>query len=153
MREPAAPRRDAALRHYLTKSVAAAGAELATPQPVVVMVHGFLFDLKQAVSAELLPNHPIDLVCHSLGSRVVVRAIALAAKHDRRRLLERLGQVIILGGAEYVGETQLMQRRLDDLNLTSRPAFYNFVSRENDVLDKLAENFGRACRPAHFLAR
>ena len=94
------------------------------------------------VLAELLPNHPIDLICHSLGSRVAVRAIALAAKHDRRSLIERLGQIIILGGAEYVVEAQLMQRRLDVLNLVSRLTFYNFVSRENDVLDKLAENFG-----------
>ncbi len=93
------------------------------------------------VLADLLENRAIDLVCHSLGSRVVVRAIALAAKHQPH-LIERLGRIIILGGAEYVVEAQLMQRRVDDLNLASGPAFYNFVSRENDVLDKLAENFG-----------
>ncbi len=215
--EPGVPPRDSDFRHYLTREVAAAGSALDVHQPVVVMVHGFLFDPKQAVSpepeetdnphgrvyyfavgseqneqrhhtsswplglgfekndntgetglavalgwqsqpgfasalinhfenfyaraydnagrtawvlvnildvlAELLPNHPIDLICHSLGSRVVVRAIALAAKYERRSLIERLGQVIILGGAEYVVEAQLMQRRLEDLNLASRPAF------------------------------
>ena len=91
---------------------------------------------------ELLPERRIDLFCHSLGSRVVVRAIALAAKHQLTDVIEHLGVVIILGGAEYVVETQLMHRRLDDLELESRPVFYNVVSRENDVLDKLGENFG-----------
>lgn len=224
------------LHHYLSHAVESAAAELMDGQPILIMVNGFLFDPKQAVSAkpeetdnphgrlyhfhdgneqeeqrhhttswprwlgfdaddttgatglaialgwqsqpgfatslinhfqnfyarayenagqtawvlvnvidliaELLPGRPIDLICHSLGSRVVVRAIALAAKHGRGDLIERLGQVIILGGAEYVVEAQLMQRRIEDLSPPSRPAFYNFVTRENDVLDKLAENFG-----------
>ncbi len=35
-----------------------------------------------------------------------------------------------------------MYRRIQDLDVTSRPDFYNIVSRENDVLDILGENFG-----------
>ena len=91
--------------------------------------------------AATLPDRPIDIMAHSLGSRVVVRAIALAAKHHPD-LTERIGRVVFLGGAEYVVEAQLMYTRLHDLNRPRRPDFYNIVSRENDVLDKLGENFG-----------
>jgi len=91
------------------------------------------------VLAEVLPGRRIDLFCHSLGSRVVVRALALAAKHDPA-LVGRVGRVLILGGAEYVVEAQLMASRLHAL--PAPPTIYNIVSRENDVLDKLGENFG-----------
>ena len=101
--------------------------------------------------ADLLPDQPIDIVCHSLGARVVVRALAMVAKQDgdsaldpevAKALLERIGRIIVLGGAEYVVEAQLMRRRLEAWNLASPPQVYNIVARENDVLDKLAENFG-----------
>lgn len=91
--------------------------------------------------SQVLPGHPIDLFCHSLGSRVVVRALQMACSY-RPSLLPRLGRVLLLGGAEYVVEAQVMMRRLLDGNFQSLPSFYNIVSRENDVLDKLGENFG-----------
>ena len=223
------------LQHYLERAVPARTSNLAPGAPVVVMVHGFLFDPRQAVApkprdtdtphgrlyhfevedereeqrhhttswplhlgfttgdmtgnegfavafgwhsqpgfasslithfqnfyaraydyagetawvlvhtldrlSRLLPDHPIDLFCHSLGSRVVVRALQMACKY-RPDLLPRLGQVVLLGGAEYVVEAQVMLTRLLDGDHPSLPAFYNIVSRENDVLDKLGENFG-----------
>ena len=107
----------------------------------------------------LRPGRPIDLFCHSLGSRVVVRAIARAADRElptglKRRLypiVEAIDRVIILAGAEKVMEAQLMMRRLHrtlnepepetDLEYSNIPSFYNVVSRENDVLDHLGENF------------
>ncbi|MEM8590452.1 MAG: hypothetical protein AAGG65_20515 [Pseudomonadota bacterium] len=84
----------------------------------------------------------IDFFCHSLGSRVVIRLFALLAKYDRTDLLERIGRVIILGGSEYVVEARVMLHRLDQVGMADRIEFYNVVSRENDVLDKLGENFG-----------
>ena len=107
----------------------------------------------------LRPGRPIDLFCHSLGSRVVVRAIARAADRDlskdlKRRLhpiIEAIDRVIILAGAEKVMEAQLMMRRLNrtlneldpetTLQYSRIPSFYNVVSCENDVLDHLGENF------------
>lgn len=236
LREPAVPGANSDLHHYLARSIERAAAELPAAAPVVIMVHGFLFDPKQVIGAEpkdtdnphgrlyhftdgdeseeqrhhtaswplglgfaaedasgrgglaiafgwqsqpglassliqhfqnfyaraydkgglaawilanlirgvtaLLPGHPIDLVCHSLGAHVVVRAIALAADRGLDGVVERLGRVILLGGAEYVVEAQLMQRRLARLGLAGGPVFYNIVSRENDVLDILGENFG-----------
>ncbi len=107
----------------------------------------------------LRPRRRIDLFCHSLGSRVVVRALAKAADEDtpeglRDRLngvVEAIDRVLILAGAEYVKEAQLMMRRLNagregllgqPKRFARTPAFYNIVSRENDVLDVLGENFG-----------
>lgn len=84
----------------------------------------------------------IDLFCHSLGARVVIRLIAQLCKHGRLDLLARLDRAIILGGAEYVVEARLMLSRLNALGMSNAIQFYNIVSRENDVLDKLGENFG-----------
>jgi hypothetical protein len=110
----------------------------------------------------LRPGRRIDLFCHSLGSRVVVRALAQAADlpvsdplHARvAGVIAAVDRVILLAGAEKVLEAQLMMRRLNhgvtrdgdrtDATHPRIPAFYNIVSRENDVLDKLGENFGPA---------
>ncbi|MEL6218138.1 MAG: hypothetical protein AAFR79_06670 [Pseudomonadota bacterium] len=113
----------------------------------------------------LLPGRPIDLFCHSLGSRVVVRALAMAAdlpvaaplRPRLQKTVASVGRVVLLAGAERVMEAQLMMRRLnkvragvvpDDARTNAVfpriPEFYNIVSRENDVLDKLGENFGPA---------
>jgi pimeloyl-ACP methyl ester carboxylesterase len=90
-----------------------------------------------------LGPRPIDLFCHSLGARVAIRALAIAAKRaDAHEMVARTGRVILLGGAEYVVEAQLMMRRLAQLGRDGGPSFYNVGSRENDVLDILGENFG-----------
>ncbi|MBM3644297.1 MAG: hypothetical protein FJX02_08150 [Alphaproteobacteria bacterium] len=92
-----------------------------------------------------IKDRQIDLFCHSLGSVVVVRALAIAAKHDLA-LVKRIGRVVILGGSEYSGEAQLMYGRVAkacaDLSDFDGPQVFNIVSRENAVLDLLAENFG-----------
>lgn len=95
------------------------------------------------VADKILPKRKkFDLFCHSLGSRVVIRMLALAAKHGRHDLLARFDRAIILGGAEYVVEARLMLQRLHSAGYRDKIAIYNVVSRENDVLDKLGENFG-----------
>ncbi len=57
----------------------------------------------------------------------------------------RLNKVLLLAGAEKAVEAQLMMGRLNRYNRSAHKPhfynFYNFVSRENDVLDKLGENF------------
>lgn len=94
-----------------------------------------------------LQNRPVDIFCHSLGSVVVIRALSIAAKHGLD-LLDSVGRVILLGGSEYTGEAQLMYKRIIEMAARSGwhddhgPQFYNFVSRENDILDTFAENFG-----------
>ncbi len=101
--------------------------------------------LNRLASSKALEGRPIDILCHSLGTHVVTRAIAMSTKFPRlRKFIPRLGRVIQLGGAEYVVEAQLMYRRVLELGMSddAGPTFYNIGCRENDVLDKLGENFG-----------
>jgi pimeloyl-ACP methyl ester carboxylesterase len=111
---------------------------------------------------ERIEDRPIDLFVHSLGTRVTLRALAKAAKIalgrelgerpddiDRLRAMFRhLGRIVLMGGSEYVVEAQIFNERLLALAARDRwdasvgPFIYNFGSRENDVLDVLAENFG-----------
>ena len=107
-----------------------------------------LLRVLRALSDKVQPHRqPIDIFCHSLGSVVVIRALATAAKH-KLPLLDRVGRVILLGGSEYTGEAQLLYRRITEeakrrnWGTDDGPQFYNVVSRENAVLDLLAENFG-----------
>jgi hypothetical protein len=105
--------------------------------------------LQRLAAQPALAGHRLDILCHSLGTRVVIRALALCAKEDvRENFIARLGRVVLLGGSEYVVEAQLMYKRLLDASLVGEgrahagPHFYNIGCRENDVLDKLGENFG-----------
>lgn len=85
-----------------------------------------------------LPNHRIDVLTHSLGTRLVLYAIALATIH-RPRLLRRIDRVIMMGSSEFVSEAQRTYQAARGLGLATWPDFYNVVIRKDTVLDKLAE--------------
>lgn len=115
---------------------------------------------------EAIGDRKIDLFVHSLGTRVVIRALAKAAKiavglepdasdvtQDRlRNMFRHLDRIVLIGGSEYVVEAQIFYQRLLLLASTDNwqigdeppigPVVYNIGSRENDVLDLLGENFG-----------
>jgi pimeloyl-ACP methyl ester carboxylesterase len=109
-----------------------------TAWPLVLTLRGL---------TRLIRDRPIDIFCHSMGSTVVIRALAIAAKY-RFPLVDRIGRVIMLGGSEYSGEANILYKRMMEhvrerkLKRNQGPYVYNVVSRENDILDKLAENFG-----------
>jgi len=78
----------------------------------------------------LAPGRPVDLIAHSLGARV-----ALQAARTLRR--GRLGQIVLLGGAEY-----------DSIALEALSApgakgaqVFNVTSRQNDLFDLLFTRF------------
>ena len=111
------------------------------------------------VLAANMPGRQIDIFCHSLGSRVVLRAFAqavhplprLAPAPPVERVIRAVDRVLLLAGAEKVLEAQLALGLLNGWcrqdaggDKSILPTFYNFMSRENDVLDVLAENFGPA---------
>ena len=94
-----------------------------------------------------LPNRPIDLFCHSLGSRVVVQALYQLAKQAQKQesgelktLLERIGRVILVGGAEYTTPTLEMLRQVQKVR-PEGPSFYNFMARRDRILSLLAQRF------------
>ena len=89
-----------------------------------------------------LKDRPIDIFCHSLGSRVVLRALQQISKIKPDMLDPEKGisRVLILGGAEYRKPAQ------DALNDVLRPqgagpTFYNFVGRRDRVLTKIAGDY------------
>ncbi|RJF87985.1 alpha/beta hydrolase [Oleomonas cavernae] len=94
---------------------------------------------------------PIDIVCHSLGSALVIRALSRMAKYNLP-VLGRIGRVIIMGGSEYTSEARLTNGRLlatantNGWDVGTGPMVYNLGSRENSVLDLMAENL--APRPS-----
>ena len=71
----------------------------------------------------LSSSEPVDIVCHSLGSRVVMQALRLGLRADK---------VLILNGAEYSSTGEAVAR------MPGVTRFYNVVVREDDVLNKLA---------------
>ena len=101
-------------------------------------------DQLQLAMAALGKPRRIDIFCHSLGSRVVLHAINLAGRNGFPHVIRNLDRVIVLGGAEYVRDAQEtfreVQRACPTYDLG--PKFYNVGCRENDVLDRLGENFG-----------
>ena len=65
---------------------------------------------------------PADIVCHSLGSRVVLRALELGAP---------AGRVLILNGAEYANTAAMVAQ------WRRRVEFFAVIVKEDDVLNKL----------------
>ena len=84
----------------------------------------------------LSPGRAVDLIGHSLGARV---ALSAAAGMEGGRL----GQVILLGGAEWDG------RAVDALSAPGAAGarVYNVTSRENDLYDWLFTRFGPPAPP------
>jgi len=100
-----------------------------------------------AMDRHLAADKPLDVICHSMGSAVTIETLTLAAEH-RLPVIGRIGRVIILGGSEYCENARRLHAALlaagQDLGWTPNqgPVIYNIASREDLVLDALAENFG-----------
>lgn len=106
-----------------------------------------LLAVLQACDRHLPRGKPLDIVCHSMGSAVTIETLLLATR-GKLPVAERIGRVIILGGSEYNERARVMHRAVlscrdasgwDD---ATGPVMYNVASREDLVLDALAENFG-----------
>ena len=75
-----------------------------------------------AMTLPALGSKPVDIVCHSLGSRVVLKALELGAP---------AGRVLILNGAEYQAQGLRVAQMRRDVE------FFATVVPEDDVLNKL----------------
>lgn len=97
---------------------------------------GVLVHTIRAAAGAVPPDRPIDLFCHSLGSRVVVQALTQMADHERG-LLRRVGRVILVGAAEYTEEARAMLAAAGP----DAPSCYNFMGGRDRVLTHLAGRY------------
>ncbi len=91
--------------------------------------------------AEAYPHRDIDIFVHSLGARVALTALRVAAKRGRADLLTRIGKVLLLGPAELVSVARDTMEAIDHADPARRPEIYSVVARENDFFDVLVERF------------
>ena len=81
----------------------------------------------------------IDILCHSLGARAVMSALALIAQRwPEDQTLSRIDRVLLLGGACYWGQAAFALANVSFASADPRPQFYNFTSSSDDVLRFLA---------------
>lgn len=91
--------------------------------------------------SEAYPSRDIDIFVHSLGARVALTALRVAAKRGRADLLERIGRVILLGPAELVSVARDTMVAIERCDPARKPEIYSVVARENDFFDVLLERF------------
>lgn len=80
----------------------------------------------------------VDILAHSLGTRVAVQALALAAAAPGGQATVR--RAVMLGGAEYSVDALQMARGVET-------DFYSFANRSDGVLDWGAAELGGSQRP------
>ena len=94
--------------------------------------------IRYRLDAEGLEGKPIDLLCHSLGARVVLSALAmLAQRWPGDPTLARIGRVILLNGACYWGQAAYALANILFADAPTPPSFYNVTSASDEVLDYL----------------
>lgn len=95
-----------------------------------------------------LEHREIDIVCHSLGARAVMSALAItASRYPNDTTINRIGRVLMMNGACYLGQAAHTLATLTFAQSESAPQFYNFTSRNDDVLNFLASrSTARAAR-------
>ncbi len=85
-------------------------------------------------------DRQIDILCHSLGARSVLSALALIAQRwPLDHTLSRIGRVIILGGVCYLGQAAYALANIGHAQGARQPEIYNVTSRSDDVLRFLAQ--------------
>lgn len=86
-----------------------------------------------------LAHRKIDIVCHSLGARTVMSAMAMiSSRWPNDTTLGRIDRVLMMSGACYLGQAAHALANISFAQPEHWPQFYNFTSRNDDVLNFLA---------------
>lgn len=84
-------------------------------------------------------NKKIDILCHSLGARATLTALALISQRwPEDHTITRIDRVLMLGGACYWGQAAFAMANLIFCEAGSTPQFFNFTSQHDDVLRHLS---------------
>lgn len=98
-----------------------------------------LTQLRARLDHEGFPDRKIDILCHSLGARTVMSALALIAQRwPLDHTITRIDRVLLLGGACYWGQAAFALANISFAGIDEPPQFYNFTSTHDDVLGLLA---------------
>ncbi|MFK7945318.1 MAG: hypothetical protein AB8B85_20745 [Paracoccaceae bacterium] len=98
-----------------------------------------LTQLRARLQDEGFEGRRIDILCHSLGARTVMSALAMIAQRwPENDTIACIDRVLLLGGACYWGQAAFALANITFANPPSRPQFYNFNSGHDDVLRYLA---------------
>ena len=98
-----------------------------------------LTQLRARLMDEGFEGRRIDILCHSLGARTVMSALAMIAQRwPEDDTITHIDRVLLLGGACYWGQAAFAMANITFADPPARPQFYNFTSRHDDVLRYLA---------------
>ena len=100
--------------------------------------HGLAASLVQLVrrlDAQGRTDEKINLVCHSLGTRTVMKAIEVLAWRYPvdDQVLDRIGKVVLLAGACMWEQAATTLRRIDQADPHHRPEFFNILSHADGI--------------------
>lgn len=89
----------------------------------------------RALNAANRTQIPIDIFCHSLGTRTVLHAIeVLANRYPEDPTLDRIGRVLMVAGAAHWLQAASALRAIKRAGSVCTPEFFNFNSTADDVL-------------------
>ena len=144
---------DAFLPSWTERALSRAGLRLKFKQPAAPYVNAYrdaemagyglaavLTQLRARMDDAGQYHRRIDILCHSLGARTALSALALIAQRwPGDPTISRIDRVLMLGGACYWGQAAFALANITFADSTSRPQFYNFTSQADDVLRFLSD--------------
>ena len=95
-----------------------------------VLVH-----LVRRLQAAGQAGRPIDIVCHSLGTRTALKALEVVSwRYPEDRAIEHVGRVLLLAGACLWEQAGQALKRIEEADAEGGPEFYNILSRADEVV-------------------
>lgn len=139
---------DAYLPRWSQRALCAAGLRLPWAEPPEPYVNAYrdaemagyglaavLTQLRARLMDEGFEGRKIDILCHSLGARTVMSALAMIAQRwPENDTITAIDRVLLLGGACYWGQAAYALANITFADPPMRPQFYNFGSNSDDVL-------------------
>lgn len=90
--------------------------------------------------SEVFPNREIDLVAHSLGARVALRALKRLAEDRKYEVLDHVGRVILLSAAPHWLDSHTTIKAITRFS-RHRPQIFNIMMSRDATLSRWGSRF------------
>lgn len=90
--------------------------------------------------SQVFPNREIDLIAHSLGARVAIRALKRLAEENHPKALSHVGRVILLGGAPHWLDARRAVQSIAEIS-RMRPQIFNVMVSRDAALSRWGTRF------------